>query len=103
LQEVNRFLEELRKTFPVFFANRECAMPSFVYYRNQARRCLLLSQATSDGRARLWLTDMASYYAGLAHAADVKRYARTEGLVSRFRSSHHSAARPFANFGIEGH
>jgi uncharacterized glyoxalase superfamily protein PhnB len=24
-------------------------------------------------------------------------------LVSRFRSSHHSAARSFANFGIEGH
>ena len=26
-----------------------------------------------------------------------------QGLVPRFRSSHHSAARSFANFGIEGH
>jgi hypothetical protein len=26
-----------------------------------------------------------------------------EQLVSRFRSSHHCAARSFANFGIEGH
>src|SRR5262245_54928041 len=28
---------------------------------------------------------------------------RASSLVSRFRSSHHCAARSFANFGIEGH
>ncbi len=29
--------------------------------------------------------------------------AATRSLVSQFRSSHHSAAPPFANFGIDGH
>jgi hypothetical protein len=38
-------------------------MPSPTYYRQQAHRCLLLSRSTVDPQAKLWLTDMASYYA----------------------------------------
>jgi hypothetical protein len=38
-------------------------MPSPTYYRAQAHRCLLLSRSTVDQQSRLWLTDMASYYA----------------------------------------
>src|SRR5262245_2347943 len=35
----------------------------------------------------------------------IRRYSEFErqALVSRFRSSHHCAARSFVNFGIEGH
>jgi len=38
-------------------------MPGPNYYRSQAQRCLLLSRSTLDRQARLWLTDMAVYYA----------------------------------------
>lgn len=38
-------------------------MPRPNYYRSQAHRCLILSRATPDRQARLWLTDMAIYYA----------------------------------------
>ena len=41
-------------------------MPSQTYYRSQAQRCLLMSRATADPRARVWFTDMASYYADKA-------------------------------------
>jgi hypothetical protein len=45
-------------------------MASAAYYRVQAQRCLLLSRAAIDLNARLWLTDMASYYVAKARAAD---------------------------------
>ena len=38
-------------------------MPSPTYYRDQAHRCLLLSRSTVDPQERIWLTDMAIYYA----------------------------------------
>jgi hypothetical protein len=44
-------------------------MPSTEHYRIQALRCVLLSRSTADTKARLWLTDMASYYAAKAEAA----------------------------------
>ena len=44
-------------------------MASPVYYRTQAQRCLLLSRATIDVNARLWFTEMASYYVTRARAA----------------------------------
>jgi hypothetical protein len=44
-------------------------MASPAYYRTQAQRCLLLSRATIDANARLWFTDMASYYVTKARAA----------------------------------
>jgi hypothetical protein len=44
-------------------------MASPVYYRSQAQRCLLLSRATIDANARLWFTEMASYYVTKARAA----------------------------------
>jgi very-short-patch-repair endonuclease len=40
---------------------------------------------------------------GGQHATDKRDAVRNRWLVPRFRSSHHSAARSFANFGIEGH
>ncbi len=43
-------------------------MASPTYYQSQALRCLLLSRSTIDPKARLWLTDMASYYATKAKA-----------------------------------
>ena len=44
-------------------------MASSVYYRTQAQRCLLLSRATTNVNARLWFTEMASYYVTKARAA----------------------------------
>ena len=44
-------------------------MASPAYYRTQAQRCLLLSRATIDANARLWFTEMASYYVSKARAA----------------------------------
>ncbi|MFL6795865.1 MAG: hypothetical protein ACJ8F3_00465 [Xanthobacteraceae bacterium] len=40
------------------------------HYRAQAQRCLILSRATIDLSARLWFTDLASYYVAKARAAD---------------------------------
>jgi hypothetical protein len=48
-------------------------MASTTYYRLQAQRCLLLSHATLDIRARLCLTDMAAYYLGKARGAEDDR------------------------------
>jgi len=45
-------------------------MASPSYYREQAHRCLLLSRSTVDPKARMWLTDMASYYAEKARWAN---------------------------------
>lgn len=56
-------------------------MPSSTYYRDQAHRCLLLSRATVDPKARLWLTDMATYYASKASVASEMACA---GEASRF-------------------
>src|SRR5215471_10154421 len=77
----------------------------------------------ADGRAVLKVRVRATPSEGEANAALARLIARTLGvaardvaltgggagenlrdrLVSRFRSSHHSAAHSFANFGIEGH
>ena len=61
------------------------------------------------GRGHACVSDLASEHGmkdrkRIAHARHVGRRRREhEHLVSRFRSSHHYAARSFANFGIEGH
>jgi hypothetical protein len=44
-------------------------MASPAFYRTQAQRCLILSRATLDANARLWFTEMASYYVTKARAA----------------------------------
>jgi len=53
-------------------------MASPAFYRTQAQRCLILSRATLDANARLWFTEMASYYVTKARAAvaeDAPEYA----------------------------
>jgi hypothetical protein len=56
-------------------------MASPIYYRTQAQRCLLLSRATLDANARMWFTEMASYYVTKARTAVAEDAdGSTEGL-----------------------
>jgi hypothetical protein len=57
-------------------------MTSAAYYRVQAQRCLLLSRAAIDLKARLWLTDMAVYYVAKARAADDRGSAPQDALLA---------------------